>query len=105
VSELLHLPFKHFSSGMRARLAFSIAAHLEPDILLVDETLAVGDAAFRDQCLDKMAELARRGGIVLLVTHEPELVRRLCTSAVLLRRGRLELFGETERVLEQVGKA
>src|SRR6185436_16930178 len=80
VERFIDTPVKHYSSGMQMRLAFAVAAHLEPHILLVDEVLAVGDAAFQQKCLGKMQEVHRRGRTVLLVSHQMNQLRRLCTS-------------------------
>ena len=81
---------KRYSSGMYVRLAFAVAAHLEPEILIVDEVLAVGDAQFQKKCLGKMGEVAKGGRTVLFVSHNLGAVRRLCTSALLLQSGRLD---------------
>jgi ABC-type polysaccharide/polyol phosphate transport system ATPase subunit len=82
-------PVKHYSSGMYMRLAFAVAAHLEAEILLVDEVLAVGDAAFQRKCLGKMGDVAYAGRTVIFVSHNLEAIQRLCTRAVLLEDGRL----------------
>lgn len=92
VERFIDTPVKHYSSGMRMRLAFAVAAHLEPDILIVDEVLAVGDATFQDKCLGKMEDVARsHGRTVLFVSHNMPSLQRLCRSAVLLKGGRLAL--------------
>lgn len=85
----LDLPIKHYSSGMYMRLAFAVAAHLEPDVLLVDEVLAVGDALFQKKCLGKMDEVARAGRTVLFVSHNMAAVKRLCRRAIVLRDGQV----------------
>jgi lipopolysaccharide transport system ATP-binding protein len=101
VERFLDTPVKHYSSGMYVRLAFAVAAHLEPEILIVDEVLAVGDAAFQKKCLGKMQSVAREGGrTVLFVSHNLAAVRQLCRSAVLLVGGRAQIAGPTGRVLE-----
>src|SRR5439155_2968173 len=82
---------KHYSSGMYMRLAFAVAAHLEPEILVVDEVLAVGDAEFQAKCLGKMSEVARAGRTVLLVSHNMNAIEELCRKVLLLDRGRLRL--------------
>jgi lipopolysaccharide transport system ATP-binding protein len=92
-------PVKHYSSGMYLRLAFAVAAHLEPEILLVDEVLAVGDAAFQKRCLGKMDDVAREGRTVIFVSHNLDAIRRLCSHAALLERGRLVCFGDAPTVL------
>jgi len=90
---------KHYSSGMYTRLAFAVAAHLEPEILLVDEVLAVGDAAFQRKCLGKMGEVVQSGRTILFVSHNMGAVRRLCPRSVWLHGGRLRQIGETEDVV------
>lgn len=89
VAQFLDTPVKRYSSGMYVRLAFSVAAHLEPDILIVDEVLAVGDAAFQKKCLGRMAEVARMGRTILFVSHNLALVRSMCRRGVLLENGRV----------------
>src|SRR6266478_3438754 len=84
VEKFIDTPLKHYSTGMQMRLAFAVAAHLEPEILLVDEVLAVGDAQFQKKCLGKMGEVAGSGRTVLLVSHNMAAVRHLCTRAILL---------------------
>src|SRR6202021_1651751 len=83
VEKFLDTPVKRYSSGMTVRLAFSVAAHLEPDILIVDEVLAVGDAAFQKKCLGKMEEVSGHGRTVLFVSHNMDTVARLCNKAIL----------------------
>lgn len=92
---------KHYSSGMYLRLAFALAAHLEPDILLVDEVLAVGDASFQQRCLGKMGEVASAGRTVLFVSHNMGAVRRLCTSGLLLEKGQAVQQGPIDEVIER----
>jgi lipopolysaccharide transport system ATP-binding protein len=87
VEAFLDLPVKRYSSGMQMRLAFAVAAHLEPDIVVIDEVLAVGDAEFRRKCLGKMGQVARSGWTVLFVSHNMAAVQNLCTRAVLLAGG------------------
>jgi len=91
VERFIDTPVKHYSSGMYLRLAFSVAAHLEPDILIVDEVLAVGDAAFQKKCLGKMGTVARHGRTVLFVSHNMGAVVSLCSRALLLDAGRVVL--------------
>lgn len=98
VEKFIDTPVKHYSSGMYLRLAFSVAAHLEPEILLVDEVLAVGDAAFQRKCLGKMGEVARQGRTILFVSHNMGAVSRLCSRAVLLNDGRVLAQGPTQDV-------
>jgi lipopolysaccharide transport system ATP-binding protein len=92
-------PVKRYSSGMYLRLAFSVAAHLEPDVLLVDEVLAVGDAEFQRRCLGKMGEVARAGRTVLFVSHNMHVVSSLCGRAILLDGGRIVVDGPTEEAV------
>ncbi len=87
VEKFLDTPVKRYSSGMYVRLAFAVAAHLEPEILIVDEVLAVGDAEFQKKCLGKMDEVAGGGRTVLFVSHNMAAINKLCTRAVLLERG------------------
>lgn len=99
VERFIDTPVKHYSSGMYVRLAFSVAAHLEPDILLVDEVLAVGDAAFQQKCLGKMDEIGRSGRTILFISHNMAAIRRLCTRALLLTQGRIAKDGVPEEVI------
>ncbi len=99
VDRFLDTPVKHYSTGMYLRLAFAVAAHLEPEILLVDEVLAVGDAAFQKKCLGKMGDVARGGRTVLFVSHNLGAVRYLCSSAFWVEKGRLHDRGTAERVV------
>ncbi len=103
LEKFLETPVKHYSSGMYMRLAFAVASHLEPEILLVDEVLAVGDAAFQKKCLGKMGEVARQGRTVLFVSHNLTAVRSLCERAIWLDKGQIVKAGETrETLLEYV---
>lgn len=95
---LLDTPMKHYSSGMYVRLAFAVAAHLETEILLVDEVLAVGDAAFQKKCLGKIGDTAKQGRTVLFVTHNMTAVEGLCTRAICLHEGRVVLEGQPAAV-------
>ena len=101
VEEFLDTPVKRYSSGMYVRLAFAVAAHLEPEILIVDEVLAVGDAAFQAKCLGKMSEVAQGGRTILFVSHNMDAVRRLCHRAILFEEGKIRVDGEVDSVLEQ----
>ncbi len=93
VEKFVDTPVKHYSSGMHVRLGFSVAAHLEPEILLVDEVLAVGDAAFQKKCLGKMGEVARAGRTIIFVSHNMASIESLCSSCLLISSGRLEAEG------------
>jgi lipopolysaccharide transport system ATP-binding protein len=100
VEKFIDTPVKHYSSGMYLRLAFAVAAHLEPEILLVDEVLAVGDAAFQNKCLGKMGDIAGEGRTVLFVSHNMPAVRTLCHRAILLDQGQIEREGEANAVIQ-----
>ncbi|MEI9962755.1 MAG: ABC transporter ATP-binding protein [Limisphaerales bacterium] len=100
VEKFLDTPVKRYSSGMYVRLAFAVAAHLEPEILIVDEVLAVGDAQFQKKCLGKMQSVSNKEGrTVLFVSHNMQAVTSLCTAAILLQNGKLVLHGDTSRVV------
>jgi ABC-type multidrug transport system ATPase subunit len=101
VERFVDTPVKHYSSGMYLRLAFAVAAHLEPEILIVDEVLAVGDASFQKKCLGKMSDVAHKGRTVLFVSHNMDAVQRLCHRCVLLERGTLIMDGETHPVISR----
>jgi lipopolysaccharide transport system ATP-binding protein len=96
VEKFIDTPVKHYSSGMYVRLAFAIAAHLEPEILIIDEVLAVGDLAFQQKCLGKMSEVSRGGRTILFVSHNMAVVEKLCQRTIVLDQGRIEYQGETE---------
>lgn len=100
VEEFLDTPVKRYSSGMYVRLAFAVAAHLEPEILIVDEVLAVGDAAFQKKCLGKMGSFAETGRTVLFVSHNAEAVRTLCQRCVWLKGGRMHKDGKADEIVE-----
>jgi lipopolysaccharide transport system ATP-binding protein len=99
VEKFIDTPVKHYSSGMGLRLAFAVAAHLDPEILIVDEVLAVGDASFQQKCLGKMGEVAEAGRTVVLVSHNMGAVNRLCNRAIHLANGRLVDEGSPEEVI------
>ncbi len=101
VEAFVDTPVKHYSSGMYLRLAFAVAAHLEPEILLVDEVLAVGDAAFQKRCLGKIGEVAQAGRTVIFVSHNLSAVERLCDSALLLDHGRVVFQGTAAETIER----
>jgi len=100
ISQFMSTPIKRYSSGMRVRLGFAIAAHLDPEILVIDEVLAVGDAVFRRKCLGKMEDVAHEGRTVLFVSHNMMAVRALCTRALCLQKGMVVLRGRTEEVVD-----
>jgi lipopolysaccharide transport system ATP-binding protein len=99
VEKFIDTPVKRYSSGMYVRLAFSVAAHLEPEILLVDEVLAVGDAEFQKKCLGKMGDVAKEGRTVLFVSHNMLAISNLCPTTILINDGRLEMKGTTAQVI------
>lgn len=102
VERYIDTPVKRYSSGMYVRLAFAVAAHLEPEILIVDEVLAVGDAEFQKKCLGKMKDVSESGGrTVLFVSHNMGAIQQLCTSAVLLKNGGLELSSDVPTVINR----
>jgi len=100
IERFLDTPVKRYSSGMRVRLAFAVAAHLEPEIMLVDEVLAVGDAQFQKKCLGKMGEVAREGRTVLFVSHNMWAINELCSRAILLRNGSIANEGSPQDMIE-----
>ena len=100
VEKFIDTPVKRYSSGMYVRLAFAVAAHLNPDILLIDEVLAVGDASFQRKCLGKIDEVTRKGRTVLLVTHSVGIISQLCERAILLRDGRVAGHGPAREVVD-----
>src|SRR5205807_2605721 len=101
VERFLDTPVKRYSSGMYVRLAFAVAAHLDPEILLIDEVLAVGDAEFQRKCLDKVEEVAaKEGRTVIFVSHNMDAICHLCSRCILLRQGEIERSGNTADVVE-----
>src|SRR3989344_1442135 len=100
IEKFLDTPVKYYSSGMYVRLAFSVAAHMEPDILLVDEVLAVGDAEFQRKCLGKMEEITRREGrTILFVSHNMAAIKQLCNRVILLKQGKISFTGDADEVI------
>jgi len=100
VGKFIDTPVKRYSSGMRVRLAFAVAAHLEPEILLIDEVLAVGDAGFQRRCIGKMGEVAKGGRTVLFVSHDMSAISALCERVILLDEGRIVADGDTDTTIE-----
>jgi lipopolysaccharide transport system ATP-binding protein len=100
VEKFIDTAVKHYSSGMYLRLAFSVAAHLDPEVLIVDEVLAVGDASFQKKCLGKMDDVTRTGRTVLLVTHSLGMVTQHCERAILLDGGQIIMSGAAAGVVE-----
>src|SRR5689334_15950306 len=101
LEKFIDTPVKHYSSGMYVRLAFAVAAHLEPEILLVDEVLAVGDITFQKKCLGKMGDVARAGRTVVLVSHQLAAINALCSRCVILSNGGIEFDGATDKATER----
>ncbi len=101
IEQFIDTPVKHYSSGMYVRLAFSVAAHLEPEILLIDEVLAVGDVRFQKKSLGKMEDVSQQGRTVLFVSHNMNALQRLCPQSILLDHGRLIAKDNTSKVIEQ----
>ncbi|HET8670951.1 MAG TPA: hypothetical protein VFM05_10090, partial [Candidatus Saccharimonadales bacterium] len=99
IARFIDTPVKHYSSGMYMRLAFAVAAHLEPEILLVDEVLAVGDARFQKKCLNKMQDVGQQGRTVLFVSHNMQAITRLCQRAILLEGGTMVQDGPPHQVV------
>jgi lipopolysaccharide transport system ATP-binding protein len=100
VEKFLDTPLKHYSSGMQLRLAFAVAAHLEPEILIIDEVLAVGDAEFQKKCMGKMDEVSKSGRTILFVSHNMGVVSQLCSKALLLSNGELVLNSNVNEVIK-----
>lgn len=101
IEKFLDTPVKHYSSGMHARLGFSIAAHLDPDILIVDEVLAVGDGQFQAKCLKKLDSISQSGRTILFVSHNIQALTALCNKAILLKEGRIAESGAMEKCLNE----
>ena len=104
LGEYVDLPVRSYSSGMVSRLAFSVAAHLEPEVLLIDEALAGGDSGFKEKCAAKMAELCGKGRTIVLVTHGLKAVRHMATSCLWLHRGHVVEFGDPDDVLPKYAR-
>jgi len=98
LGEFIDMPVKHYSSGMYMRLGFSVAIHVEPDILIVDEILAVGDQAFQTKCIDRIYEMQRNGVTIILISHNLSVVRRMCSNLIWLENGEMRASGPTEEV-------
>jgi lipopolysaccharide transport system ATP-binding protein len=99
VQKFIDTPVKHYSSGMYVRLAFAVAAHLEPEILIIDEVLAVGDAEFQEKCLGKMKDVSTQGRTVLFVSHNMAAIQSLCTTGLFLQHGELKAHGPIEKII------
>jgi len=101
IRNFLDTPLKNYSSGMLVRLGFSIAIHCQPDILLIDEVLSVGDEAFREKCLKRMAEIKRQGKTIIFVSHNLDQVQTICDRLIWLEKGRINLTGLPDKVISQ----
>lgn len=101
LGEFIDVPIRNYSSGMMMRLAFSVATLVNPDILIVDEILAVGDAAFQEKCQRRMSEMMSGGTTVLIVSHSIQQIRELCSRVIWLENGRIKMIGKTEEVCGQ----
>ncbi len=101
IEKFIDTPVKRYSSGMYVRLAFAVAAHLEPDILIVDEVLAVGDAAFQKKCLGKMKDVSSSGRTILFVSHQMSAIQNLCDKCLYLKNGKVVDFGVSEKIIPQ----
>jgi homopolymeric O-antigen transport system ATP-binding protein len=100
IRDFINIPVKRYSTGMYVRLAFSVAAHLDPEVLLLDEVLAVGDRAFQDKCLARIDEMTQSGRTVLFVSHDVNSVARLCKRATVIREGKIAYLGEVDDAIE-----
>jgi lipopolysaccharide transport system ATP-binding protein len=102
IEKFLDTPVKYYSSGMYVRLAFSVAAHMETDILIIDEVLAVGDAEFQKKCLGKMNEITKEEGrTILFVSHNIDVVKKICSKCILLENGTIKTIGETNKIIDE----
>ena len=100
LEDFIHEPVRTYSAGMSMRLAFSVAVHLDPDVLVIDEVIAVGDQAFQNKCAEKIAGFRKSGKTILCVSHAPSTIRAVCDRALWLERGRVQRAGDVEAVLE-----
>ena len=101
VEKFINTPVKHYSSGMKVRLAFSVAAHLEPEILMIDEVLAVGDSTFQKKCTDKMTAVVKEGRTVLFVSHNLQALQNICSKGILIKAGMVEESGQINSILKK----
>ncbi|GAE35790.1 teichoic acid export ATP-binding protein TagH [Halalkalibacter akibai JCM 9157] len=100
LEESIDMPIKFYSSGMKARLGFSIAVHIETDIILVDEVLAVGDKDFKEKCYQKIIELKKQGKTIVIVSHSLKPLKRICDRALILKRGEVQAVGEINEMID-----
>jgi ABC-type sugar transport system ATPase subunit len=101
LSEFIHMPVKHYSSGMYMRLGFSVAVHVDPDILIIDEILAVGDQSFQNKCIDRIYHLKKKGTTIVFVSHNLNTVRNLCSDLIWMDKGQLMVVAPTNEVISQ----
>ncbi len=104
LEEYIHMPVKFYSSGMKARLGFSIAVHIETDIILVDEVLAVGDKDFKEKCYEKMLELKKQGKTIIIVSHQLKPLKKICDKAIILKKGEVHAVGGIKEMIAQYEK-
>ena len=100
LDQFIDTPVKRYSSGMYVRLAFAVAAYLDPEILIIDEVLAVGDLAFQNKCIKRMSEVSQKGHTIVIVSHNMSLINRLCTKGVWLNEGRIQKHGDIKDVVQ-----
>lgn len=105
LEEFIDVPLRAYSSGMQMRLGFSVAIHVDPEILVMDEVFAVGDQRFQRKCIERTQNMIKQGKTVLFVSHSPEAIRRLCRRVIWLSGGRVEMDGPADQVLEAYAKA
>lgn len=101
LGDFIDVPLRQYSTGMRARLAFSLVAHTQPDILLLDEVMSVGDAGFREKSLAKMHEVIERAGTIVIVSHDPAFLQSFCSRVAWVNAGRLEVIGNPKEVIDR----
>ena len=101
LGEFINMPVKHYSSGMYMRLGFSVAIHVNPDILIVDEILAVGDQTFQMKCIDRISDLKRQGVTIIIISHNLDMIRRLCSDLVWLENGTVRSYGRTSEIANE----
>ncbi len=101
IGEFINQPIKHYSTGMFARLAFAVAINIEPEILIVDEILSVGDVSFQKKCFEKFDEFVKNGKTILYVSHNLDTIKKYCTKAIWLEKGRIAGIGEPDKIIEE----
>lgn len=101
INDFISSPVKHYSSGMYLRLAFSVGVHLDSDILVIDEALAVGDSLFQEKCLKKIKEIKKEGKIIVFVSHDAEQVRAVCDQCIVMAKGKILYIGKTDKAIKE----